>query len=224
MMDETRLALAAISDAATESTDEILAELRTRRHPSRPARRSAVGGPFIAAGRRCRRRRQHRRRRQCGDDRPHPLQGGPGRDRRRARPSAARQPSAGSAQATATAPTPSPSGRAFHAGLDMPAPNGTIVLSAGEGKVTFAGTKSGYGTSSRSATATASSPATATCPRRWSRSARSFRPARRSPRSARPAAPPARTSISRCAGTTRRSIPKTFLNVGKRLARFIAAA
>ena len=36
--------------------------------------------------------------------------------------------------------------RAFHAGLDMPAPNGTIVLSAGEGKVTFAGTKSGYGT------------------------------------------------------------------------------
>ncbi len=36
-------------------------------------------------------------------------------------------------------------GRAFHSGLDFPAPKGTAVLSAGYGKVTFVGEKSGYG-------------------------------------------------------------------------------
>lgn len=36
-------------------------------------------------------------------------------------------------------------GRAFHAGIDYPKPAGTLVLSAGYGKVTFAGERSGYG-------------------------------------------------------------------------------
>src|SRR5690606_14107003 len=36
-------------------------------------------------------------------------------------------------------------GKAFHSGLDFPAPTGTTVLSAGYGKVTFVGQKSGYG-------------------------------------------------------------------------------
>lgn len=36
-------------------------------------------------------------------------------------------------------------GRAFHSGLDFAAPKGTTVLSAGEGVVSFVGTKSGYG-------------------------------------------------------------------------------
>lgn len=36
-------------------------------------------------------------------------------------------------------------GRAFHSGIDFPAPRGTTVLSAGYGKVTFVGEKSGYG-------------------------------------------------------------------------------
>ncbi len=36
-------------------------------------------------------------------------------------------------------------GRAFHAGIDFPAPRGTTVLSAGYGKVTFVGERSGYG-------------------------------------------------------------------------------
>ena len=36
-------------------------------------------------------------------------------------------------------------GRAFHAGIDFPKPAGTLVLSAGYGKVTFAGERSGYG-------------------------------------------------------------------------------
>ena len=35
--------------------------------------------------------------------------------------------------------------RAFHAGLDFAAPTGTTVLSAGNGIVTFAGTRAGYG-------------------------------------------------------------------------------
>lgn len=34
---------------------------------------------------------------------------------------------------------------AFHSGMDFAAPNGTSVLSAGNGKIIFAGTKSGYG-------------------------------------------------------------------------------
>jgi murein DD-endopeptidase MepM/ murein hydrolase activator NlpD len=36
-------------------------------------------------------------------------------------------------------------GRAFHAGIDFAAPQGTTVYSAGKGVVTFVGTKSGYG-------------------------------------------------------------------------------
>jgi murein DD-endopeptidase MepM/ murein hydrolase activator NlpD len=36
-------------------------------------------------------------------------------------------------------------GRAFHAGIDYPKPSGTLVLSAGYGKVTFTGERSGYG-------------------------------------------------------------------------------
>jgi murein DD-endopeptidase MepM/ murein hydrolase activator NlpD len=36
-------------------------------------------------------------------------------------------------------------GRAFHAGIDFPAPRGTPVLSAGYGKVTFVGQRPGYG-------------------------------------------------------------------------------
>jgi murein DD-endopeptidase MepM/ murein hydrolase activator NlpD len=35
--------------------------------------------------------------------------------------------------------------KAFHAGVDFPAPSGTTVLSAGAGTVVFAGQKSGYG-------------------------------------------------------------------------------
>lgn len=144
MMDESRLALAAITEEATSSTDEILTELKgIGIRPKMPeGLESGIGGPF-----------------QPADDGPSatnlvddanavaealarfkaakgaidlaPIH----------RPIATKRTSSGFGNRT----DPFTRGKAFHSGLDFPAPTGTTVLSAGYGKVTFVGEKSGYG-------------------------------------------------------------------------------
>ena len=144
MMDESRSALASISQSATQSTDAILTELKgIGIQPQMPDTADAVGGPFLP-----------------------PVEGAQSDDlvedantvmSALLRFKAARQ-------AIDTAPVHKPfdgalrqsstfgnrrdpfTGRAaFHSGIDFPAPSGTSVLSAGAGTVTFVGQQSGYG-------------------------------------------------------------------------------
>lgn len=145
MMDDSRLALAALSESATESTDAILDELGGLGiKPSMPeALSDAVGGPLQPPV-------------DGGDS------GGIVDDANDVYLALARFKAARSAIDLAPIHKPMGSlnrisstfgnrkdpftgGRAFHSGLDFPAPKGTTVLSAGYGKVTFVGEKSGYG-------------------------------------------------------------------------------
>lgn len=145
MMDDSRMALAALSVSATESTDTILDVLGGLGiKPNMPDGLSdAVGGPYQP-----------------------PVDGGDGSgivdDANDVYLALARFKAARGAIDLAPIHKPMDSlnrisstfgnrkdpftgGRAFHAGLDFPAPKGTTVLSAGYGKVTFVGEKSGYG-------------------------------------------------------------------------------
>lgn len=145
MMDESRLALAAISDEATKSTEEIVSALQgIGIRPKMPQfGEDGVGGPFL------------------------PPSDGPAAEgliddansvyEALSRFKAARgaidlapiHKPLGVALRTSSRfgnrTDPFTRGKAFHAGLDFPAPTGTTVLSAGYGKVTFVGQKSGYG-------------------------------------------------------------------------------
>ena len=144
MLDDSRLALAAISQEATKSTDEIvdaLADIGIR--PKMPAPEEGVGGPFIPAS-------------------DGPEAGTLVDDANAVYEALSRFKAAKGAIELApihkplgvamrissgfgNRKDPFTRGKAFHAGLDFPAPTGTTVLSAGYGKVTFVGQKSGYG-------------------------------------------------------------------------------
>jgi murein DD-endopeptidase MepM/ murein hydrolase activator NlpD len=145
MMNESRLALAAISQEATKSTDEIVTALQgIGIRPKMPDfAEEGVGGPFIPAS-------------------DGPEAGSLVDDANAVYEALSRFKAARGAidlapihrplgVATRTSSgfgnrtDPFTRGKAFHAGLDFPAPTGTTVLSAGYGKVTFAGQKSGYG-------------------------------------------------------------------------------
>lgn len=145
MMDDGRMALAALSETATESTDTILGELSGLGiRPAMPdGLESAVGGPFLPAI-------------DSGDS------SGIVDDANDVYLALARFKAARSAIDLAPIHQPMDSltrissnygnrkdpftgGRAFHAGIDFPAPKGTAVLSAGYGKVTFVGERAGYG-------------------------------------------------------------------------------
>jgi murein DD-endopeptidase MepM/ murein hydrolase activator NlpD len=145
MMDDSRMALAALSESATESTDTILGELGGLGiKPSMPdGLTDAMGGPLQPA---------------IGDA----DSSGIVDDANDVYLALARFKAARSAIDLAPIHKPMGSlnrisssfgnrkdpftgGRAFHAGLDFPAPKGTTVLSAGYGKVSFVGQQSGYG-------------------------------------------------------------------------------
>lgn len=145
MMGDSRMALAALSESATESTDTILDELGGLGiKPNMPdGLEPAVGGPFLPAV-------------DSGDS------VGIVDDANDVYMALSRFKAARSAIDLAPIHKPMGSlprisssfgnrkdpftgGRAFHAGMDFPAPRGTTVLSAGYGKVSFVGEKSGYG-------------------------------------------------------------------------------
>ena len=145
MMDESRLALAAISEEATKSTDEIVTELQgIGIRPKMPDfTAEGVGGPFQPAT-------DGPEAGSLVDDANSVYEA---LSRFKAAKGAidlapihkplgvAMRISSGFGNRT----DPFTRGKAFHAGLDFPAPTGTTVLSAGYGKVTFVGQKSGYG-------------------------------------------------------------------------------
>lgn len=144
MLADSRLALAAINKEATESTDEIVTELAgIGIRPKMPEAAEGVGGPFLpeAEG---------------------PETGSLVDDANAVYEALTRFKAARGALDLAPIHRPLGSmtrvssgfgnrrdpftrGKAFHAGLDFPSPTGTTVLSAGYGKVTFVGQKSGYG-------------------------------------------------------------------------------
>jgi murein DD-endopeptidase MepM/ murein hydrolase activator NlpD len=144
MMDDTRLALASIGDAASTSADEILAELGgIGIRPALPEGAAAEGGPLLPPS--------------DGPDAASLVDDANAVMMALTRFKAAQgaadaapvhQPLAGVMRISSgygNRRDPFSGGRAFHAGLDLPQPSGTAVLAAGAGTVTFAGPKSGYG-------------------------------------------------------------------------------
>jgi len=145
MMDESRLALAGLAETATESTDSILGELHGLGiKPTMPAGLDdGVGGPYLPPV--------------DGADTDSIVDDANDVYLALARFQAAKAAvdlapvhkplarigriSSGFGNRT----DPFTGSRAYHAGLDFPAPQGTTVMSAGYGKVTFVGQKSGYG-------------------------------------------------------------------------------
>ena len=144
MMDESRLALAAISQSATQSTRAIMGALGDIGiTPAMPEDEAAMGGPLLPESTPAHpvslvdeaTEAYHalaRFRAARGALELAPIHG-PMSDMSRVSSNFGnrRDPFTGK--------------RAFHGGIDFPAARGTPVLSAGEGTVTFVGRKSGYG-------------------------------------------------------------------------------
>jgi len=145
MMDDSRLALSAISDAATTSADTILGELQSIGiRPNLPdSAEDGMGGPYLPAAE--------------APDAMSIVDDANAVVAALARFKAARgalevapihRPLDGITRMSSNfgnRKDPFTKGKAFHSGIDFPAPSGTVVLSAGYGKVTFVGKKSGYG-------------------------------------------------------------------------------
>lgn len=145
MMDESRMALAALSDAARDSADTIVSELdQIGLSPKLPADFSeGVGGPFEPVP---------------GDHDPDSLVSDANAViaaferfrvvRHVAAIAPIHKPLAGKVRQSSSfgvRKDPFLNRKAFHSGVDFAAPSGTLVSSAGAGTVSFVGNKSGYG-------------------------------------------------------------------------------
>lgn len=144
MMLESRLALAAITEEAASATDDILGVLKgIGIQPQMPTDEDAVGGPLLPPTE--------------GPNSLSIVDDANAVAAALARLKAARGaveaapvhlPLAGNPRMSSgfgNRKDPFSRRKAFHSGLDFPAPSGTTVLSAGEGTVSFVGQKSGYG-------------------------------------------------------------------------------
>lgn len=142
MQEETRLALASLSDAATLSTQEIVGALDTLGiRPAMP-QDAGIGGPFIPAD---------------GSDELSIVEEANAVASALARFQSARQalmatpvqrPVAGDLSMSSNFGNrmdPFLKRTAFHSGIDFRAPTGTPVLAAAGGTVTYSGTNGGYG-------------------------------------------------------------------------------
>ena len=143
MIEESRLALAGLAESAAASTEAIVGELRDLGiRTNLPNATGAVGGPLLPA-------RTGHAESMVSDANDVLL----ALARYQAAKDAVAQapvhrPVLGSIRTSSgfgNRRDPFSGGRAFHSGLDFPAPTGTVVTSAGPGKVTFAGQRSGYG-------------------------------------------------------------------------------
>lgn len=144
MMDESRLALAGLTEAASDSTETILAELRqVGITPDLPAGAAAVGGPLLPA-------QDVADGASLADDANSVLEAlARYKSVRGAIGSAPiHRPLAGSARRNSNfgnRSDPFTGSKAFHAGIDFAGTSGTTVLSTGGGKVIFADRRGGYG-------------------------------------------------------------------------------
>lgn len=144
MLEDSRLALAAISNQANAATEEIVDELAgLGLKPQLPADSAATGGPWLPAT-------GAAASEGLADDanavydaliRFKAAKGAIDLAPIHRPLGVKTRTSSGFGNRT----DPFTRGRAFHAGIDFPAPTGTTVLSAGYGKVTFVGQRSGYG-------------------------------------------------------------------------------
>lgn len=143
MMDESRIALAGLTEAATDSTETIVTELRGVGIKLELPPLEASGGPLLPA-------REVPDAASLADDANAVMEALARYKSARSAiwPAPIHRPLAVEARRSSNFGNrrdPFTGGKAFHAGIDFAAPSGSTVLSAGRGKVIFAGRRSGYG-------------------------------------------------------------------------------
>jgi murein DD-endopeptidase MepM/ murein hydrolase activator NlpD len=143
MMNETQFAISSIAETAIRRTDSIVAELSGLGIPVALPHAEGVGGPLLAAMNDAETSVMIR---DANEVMAALLRYKAAQEGKDGAP--VHMPISGNYRQSSgfgNRTDPFSGSRAFHSGLDFAAPSGTLVLSAGNGVVSFVGTKSGYG-------------------------------------------------------------------------------